>query len=290
MKPTETIQVVIITGLSGSGRSTAIHALEDLGFFCVDNLPLALIPPFLDLCQSSKEGIERVGFGIDVRERFFLEEYPKLVNQIKGQGWAVEVLFLDAADSVLIRRYSETRRPHPVGGVQSIRDAINMERKRLEAIRESADQIIDTSFLTVHELKDAVVAIFNRLSPSARMSISILSFGFRHGIPTESDIVLDVRFLPNPYFVQELRGRSGKDAEVARYVLDRAETREYLSHLIALLDYTLPLFEKENKSYLTLSLGCTGGMHRSVALAEELCRILEGKGYAVKTKHRDVER
>ena len=290
MQPTEPIQVVIITGLSGSGRSTAIHALEDLGFFCVDNLPLALIPPFLALCRSSKEGIERVGFGIDVRERFFLEEYPKLASQIKQQGCSAEVLFLDAADSVLIRRFSETRRPHPVGGVQSIRDAINTERKRLDGIRESADRIIDTSFLTVHELKDAVLATFNRMAPSARMSILVVSFGFRYGIPPESDMVLDVRFLPNPYFVQELRSRTGTDPQVARYVLDRPETKEYLSHLIALLDDTLPRFEKESKSYLTLSLGCTGGMHRSVALAEELCRVLEEKGYAVKTKHRDVER
>jgi UPF0042 nucleotide-binding protein len=290
VQQTEPIQVVIITGLSGSGRSTAIHALEDLGFFCVDNLPLALIPPFLDLCRSSKEGIKRIGFGIDVRERFFLEEYPKLVDQIKGQGCLVEVLFLDAADDVLIRRYSETRRPHPVGKVQSIRDAITMERKRLERIRDTADQIIDTSFSTVHELKEELLAHFTGLSPSDGMSILILSFGYRYGVPPESDIVLDVRFLPNPYFVQNLRGKSGTDPEVSRFVLDRDETREYLSHVMGLLDYTLPLFEKEKKSYLTVSLGCTGGVHRSVALAEELRRILEEKCHVVRTKHRDIER
>ncbi|MGH7856103.1 MAG: RNase adapter RapZ [Candidatus Binatia bacterium] len=287
---TERPQVVIVTGLSGSGKSTAIHVLEDLGFYCIDNLPSILLPKFLELCEGLGEGIRRVALGIDLRERAFFHEALKMIDLIREQGHQVDVVFFDAADEVLLRRFSETRRPHPQAQGGSPIDGIRREREKLSAIREAADRIIDTTALTVHQLRAELRQLFGRASDKPELAAFIVSFGYKFGMPTDADMVLDVRFLPNPYFVDELRARSGLDEAVTNYVLERDETQKFLKQVRSLLRFLLPLYRREGKSYFTLALGCTGGRHRSVVLAEEVARSLADEGYWVQTRHRDVER
>ena len=283
------LQLVVVTGLSGSGKSTAIHVLEDLGFYCIDNLPVALIPRVVELWESSQEEVRRVALGVDVRERHFLEQVPSVFAELRGRGVALEVIYLEASDDVLLRRFSETRRPHPAAEGGGLDDGIRRERDKLRAVREASDRILDTSALTVHELRAALRDLIER-TDAGTMTIALVSFGYKYGLPTDADLVFDCRFLPNPFFVEELRHRVGTDQAVADYVLKRQETQDLLRHVMALLDFTLPRYQHEGKSYLSIAIGCTGGRHRSIALIEELKRLLTEREYRVLVRHRDVER
>jgi RNase adapter protein RapZ len=286
----EGLDIIIITGLSGSGKSLAIRALEDNGFFCVDNLPALLIPKFIDLCQGYQEEIRRIALGVDLRGGAqFLHALPQVLSDMRNASHHVQVVFFDASDDVLLRRFSETRRPHPLAGEGSIQDGISLERKALQSIRALADKVIDTSDFNVHQLKREIEQQFCQASQARRMSLFFTSFGYKFGIPHDTDMILDVRFLPNPYFVNELRPRSGLESEVKEYVLVNAETRMFLDRLYALLEFALPLYEREGKSSLTLALGCTGGRHRSVVLVEELQKRF-GENFPVHIKHRDIDK
>jgi UPF0042 nucleotide-binding protein len=286
----EGLDIIIITGLSGSGKSFAIRALEDNGFFCVDNLPALLIPKFIDLCQGYQEEIRRIALGVDLRGGAqFLHALPQVLSDMRNASHHVQVVFFDASDDVLLRRFSETRRPHPLAGEGSIQDGISLERKALQSIRALADKVIDTSDFNVHQLKREIEQQFCQASQARRMSLFFTSFGYKFGIPHDTDMILDVRFLPNPYFVNELRPRSGLESEVKEYVLVNAETRMFLDRLYALLEFALPLYEREGKSSLTLALGCTGGRHRSVVLVEELQKRF-GENFPVHIKHRDIDK
>jgi RNase adapter protein RapZ len=284
------LDIIIITGLSGSGRSFAIRALEDNGFFCVDNLPAPLIPKFIDLCQGYQEEIRRIGLGVDLRGGQFLRALPQVLADVRAVGHQIRVLFFDASDDVLLRRFSETRRPHPLASEGSIQDGISRERKAVAPIRALADKVIDTSDFNVHQLKREMEQQFCQTPSARRMALFFTSFGYKFGVPHDADMVLDVRFLPNPYFVNELRELSGLDASVRNYLLGDAETGAFLERLYALLEFALPLYEREGKSSLTLALGCTGGRHRSVVLVEELKRRFGGGDFWVHAKHRDVDK
>ncbi|HJX09849.1 MAG TPA: RNase adapter RapZ [Candidatus Binatia bacterium] len=286
----EGLDIIVITGLSGSGKSFAIRAFEDNGFFCVDNLPPLLIPRFIELCQGYQEEIMRIALGVDLRGGHFLQSWPQVLADMRAAGHHVQVLFFDASDDVLLRRFSETRRPHPLAGKGSIQDGISRERKALEAMRALADKVIDTSEFNVHQLKREIEQQFCQAANARRMSIFLTSFGYKYGIPHDTDLILDVRFLPNPYFVNELRAKSGLEREVEEYVLKDEETRVYLDRLYSLLEFTLPLYEREGKSALTLALGCTGGRHRSVVLVEELRKRFGGANYHIHVKHRDIDK
>jgi len=284
------LDIIIITGLSGSGKSFAIRALEDNGFFCVDNLPALLIPKFIELCNGYQEEIVRIALGVDLRGGQFLQSLPTVLNEVRNAGHHVQVLFFDASDDVLLRRFSETRRPHPLSGQGSTEEGILRERKALESIRALADKVIDTSDFNVHQLKREMEQQFCEAPQARRMTLFLTSFGYKFGIPHDTDIIFDVRFLPNPYFVNELRGKSGLEQEVKDFVLGDPETRVFLDRLYALLEFTLPLYEREGKSSLTLALGCTGGRHRSVALVEELHKRFGGGDLRTHVKHRDIEK
>jgi UPF0042 nucleotide-binding protein len=278
------MQVVVVTGMSGAGKSTVLNALEDLDYYCVDNLPLPLVPTFLELFEASKER-EKVGLGIDVRSGEFLTDAQRIVPELSKGGHKVDVLFLEAPDDVLVRRFSQTRRKHPLGG--DLRGAEHRERERVAELRELAVKVIDTGSLNVHELKEIVKDRYGRQGQA--LTLTIESFGFKYGMPADADIVLDARFLPNPYFVESLSGFSGLDAEVSRFVLGSSDAQEFLGHVERLLEFTLPRFEREGKAYVTLAIGCTGGRHRSVALARELAHRIE-KRVSCAVRHRDVER
>ena len=286
---TESLRLVVVTGLSGSGKSTAIHVLEDLGFYCIDNLPIALIPRLVELWETSRDEVRRVALGIDVRARHFLAEFPRVFDELRAQEVALEVLYLEASDDVLVRRFSETRRPHPADQGGGIADGIRREREKLHGLRELADRILDTSAFTVHEFRSALRDLVDRPEPGT-MTIGLLSFGYKYGLPTDADLVLDCRFLPNPFFVEALRDKTGSDPAVADYVLGRDETQEFVKRLVDLLAFTLPRYRREGKSYLTIALGCTGGRHRSIVLVEELRRRLQEGGHRVLVRHRDAER
>ena len=283
-----TRQIVVITGLSGAGRSTALRVLEDAGFYCVDNLPPALAPDLLALAH--REGrLDRVGLGIDVRTGAFLSGAEQTLASLEADGHEVQVVFLDCADDVLVRRFSETRRPHALAEEGDLHGAIAGERERLSGLRARADVVIDTTELTVHDLRRNLIDYIARDAEQPSMVVRLLSFGFKYGIPTHADLVFDLRFLPNPHFVEELRPKTGKDPEVADYVLGAPQTQELIARLRPLLDYALPQYAREGKAYLTVAIGCTGGRHRSVAMAEELGRQLESE-LDVVVSHRDVER
>jgi UPF0042 nucleotide-binding protein len=284
------LDIIVITGLSGSGKSFAIRAFEDNGFFCVDNFPALLIPKFIDLCQGYQEEIRRIALGVDLRGGQFLQALPEVLSDLRAAGHHVQVLFFDASDDVLLRRFSETRRPHPQAGQDSIQAGISRERKALESIRELADKVIDTSDFNVHDLKREMEQQFCQAPTGRRMALFLTSFGYKYGIPHDADIILDVRFLPNPYFVDELRPKSGLDKEVRDYVLGNLETRKFLDRLYALLEFALPLYEREGKSSLTLALGCTGGRHRSVVLVEELQKRFGDGHLRIHVKHRDSDK
>ena len=281
--------IVVITGMSGSGKSTAIRALEDAGFFCIDNLPVVLLPKLMDLAAGGGATYPRLALVIDARETVFLKDAPRLLDEARRAGHQVDVLFLDSSDDSIIRRFSETRRRHPLAPTGTVEEGIAREREVLRDLRELADQVIDTSPLNVHDLKRMVQARFSP-EPTTQPSISVLSFGYRYGVPPQADLVLDVRFLPNPYFVPELKGLTGRDARVSRYVLDRPDTQAFLEKTVDLCRFLFPRYQKEGKAYLTVALGCTGGKHRSVALAEELVRRLGAPGTPIHLWHRDIEK
>ena len=283
------LHAVVVTGLSGSGKSTALRVLEDLGFYCVDNLPVALLARFVELWESSREEVHRVALGIDARERLFLGGFESAFDEIRRAGVRLEVIYLEASDEVLVRRFSETRRPHPAAVGGTVDDGIRRERDALRELREVADRIVDTSAFTVHELRAALREMLER-SDAPSLTVSLVSFGYKYGLPTDADLAFDCRFLPNPFFVEELRPKTGLDQAVADYVLKRDDTQTLVQHLRALLDFALPRYQHEGKSYLTIAIGCTGGHHRSVTLVEELRRQLESTGIRTLVRHRDIER
>jgi RNase adapter protein RapZ len=278
---------MVVTGLSGSGKTHAIHALEDLGYFCVDNLPTQLIPTFAELCTRGEAHLERVAIVVDVRERGFLRQFPPVFRKLRS-GVEARLILLEANRSALVRRFSETRRPHPLAPDRSVSEGIDEERKKMLAIRGMADVIVDTSNLTVHELRDVFGRMTRDESTRADMVVNLLSFGFKHGAPTEADLVFDVRFLPNPHFVDRLRHLTGRDAKVVRFMKQHKVTQDFINRLTEFLKFVLPHYVTEGKSYLTMAIGCTGGQHRSVMLAEALKRTLEDTpGVRLRVKHRD---
>lgn len=284
------IRFVIITGLSGAGKSYAIKCLEDLGYFCVDNLPTTLIPTFAELCMQSSRGIRSIALGVDVREGEYLANLVETLQELRARGHQADVLFLEASDETLVRRYHETRRRHPLAGDGNVLDGIRAERKALAHLREIADRIIDTSALTVHQLKEQVVQSYGPRAASGALTVALVSFGFKHGVPYDADLVFDVRFLPNPHFVDRLRALDGRDAAVGEFVLSSSESRELLRRLEDLLRFLLPLYQREGKAYLTVALGCTGGRHRSVTLVEALRSFVAGLGLSPVVRHRDLDR
>ncbi len=284
----EARHIVVITGLSGSGKSTAIRALEDAGFFCIDNLPVLLLPKLTELAVAGGH-INRLALVVDAREGVYLKEAPRVFAEARRGGSQLEVLFLDSSDDSLIRRFSETRRRHPLAPEGSVAEGIRLERQALKDLREIADQVIDTSALNVHDLKRLVQARFSP-EPSNAPSISVVSFGYRYGVPPHADLVFDVRFLPNPYFVPELKGLTGREEPVARYVLDRPESQTFVEKIVDLCGFLFPRYQKEGKAYLTVALGCTGGKHRSVAIAHELAGRMRALVPRVQVWDRDVEK
>jgi UPF0042 nucleotide-binding protein len=279
--------VLIITGQSGSGKSTAMRTLEDQGFFCVDNVPASLALQLVDTVFAAPD-LRRLALAMDIRERHFLEQAPALVAQLRRAGHAVRVVFLEASEAVMVRRYSETRRLHPLDRGRGLRAALKKERSLLEPLRELADQTLDTSQMSPHALRQRVAEQLAGVGPKDLLRVNLLSFGFKHGVPMEADIVLDVRFLPNPYFVDGMREQTGKDAPVSDFVLRQPEAETFLQHTMGLLLFLLPQYRREGKFYLTIAIGCTGGRHRSVALIREIGARLANAGFDSSTTHRNV--
>jgi UPF0042 nucleotide-binding protein len=281
-------ELVIITGMSGSGKLSALKVFEDLGFYCVDNLPVDLIPQFTELARQSGE-IEKCAVVADVREGPGLKRLPEIVHELRRK-LPTTVFFLEAKDEALIHRFSETRRPHPLGTRDPVPDAIHSERQQLRPIRRIADVVIDTTKFNVHELRSYVIHRFQPEPSQKSVLVSVVSFGYRHGVPEEADLLFDVRFLPNPHFVREFRPHTGKHPKVAKYIRSFPQTQEFISRISDLLVYLLPHYVEEGKSYLTIGFGCTGGQHRSVLIAQEVFKRLQKAGYRVKVTHRDCPR
>jgi len=281
-------ELVILTGMSGSGKLSALKAFEDLGYYSVDNLPLELIPRFADLVRQSVE-IERAALVVDVREGMRLDRFPAILKKVR-KVLPTRVVFLEATEDVLVRRFSETRRPHPMGRGETVMQGIRAERKRLDPIRNVADIVLDTTKFNVHELRAHINSQFERDSSDRSLMISTTSFGFKNGVPAEADMVFDVRFLPNPHFVPEFRNLTGRHPKVAKYIRQFPQTKEFLDKAEDMLKFLLPHYVEEGKSYLTVAFGCTGGQHRSVFIAEEMRKRLEVDGHRVKTTHRDMPR
>lgn len=283
-------RVIVITGLSGSGKSSAARALEDEGFFVVDNLPLALLPRFLELAEQGVRFTADVAVVIDVRNRDFLAGFEKTLDLVRESGYALEIYFFDASDDTLVRRYSETRRRHPLGLEAGVAAGIRRERELLAGLRSQATVVVDSTVLTPHQLRDQVVRAVKGDEGVLPLVLKLQSFGFRYGIPSESDVVMDVRFLPNPHFVPELRPLTGKDEPVSAYVLRQPESLDFLSRFQDLFAFLLPQYQREGKSYLTISIGCTGGRHRSVAIVESLANWFAAEQVTLEVVHRDVSK
>lgn len=286
----QALHLVVISGLSGSGKTHAIKCLEDLGFFCVDNLPPALLPKFAELCIQREGEVRHVALGIDIRERGFLSDLFVNLDRVRSLDVPVELLFLEARDEVLVRRFSESRRPHPLLPESPVLEGVQLERERLLELKRRADRIIDTSDLTVHELKDLLARHYLQQDQDRRLTISLLTFGFKFGVPYEADLVFDVRFLRNPNFVEDLKRLTGEDPRVQSYVLDDHDAITFLGHLEALCKFLIPCFQRERRSYLTVAIGCTGGRHRSVAIASRLRDSFTGSGHLVLLRHRDLHK
>lgn len=274
--------------MSGSGKSTAIAAFEDAGYYCVDNMPVELLPKFLELPMESNPEFTGLAFVMDLREKGFLSKYPAIFNAIRKTGYRFNVLFLEADENILINRYSQTRRQHPLTHGKNLPEAIQAERELLEDLRQEADMVIDTSRLSVHQLKFRILESIRQSRNSASMGINILSFGFKNGVPLNTDLIIDVRFLINPYFDPELKNLTGEDPAVQNYILQDENTIHFLNKYLDLLDFLIPLYEKEGKAYLTLGVGCTGGRHRSVTIAQSICRHIKDGGKEVTVTHRDL--
>ena len=317
------IRVILISGLSGSGKTTAIKALEDIGFYCVDNLPILLLPKFIELCEQSGGKISKVAVVEDIRgeasypesiqtpgpasdgigpgqatdaeeEKDFLKDSRRIIQNLRREGYPIEILFLESSNPILMRRFSETRRQHPLAVGGSIREGLGLERERLQAIRDMANQVIDTSLLNVHQLKEKIQQYAQEGRPTGQMTVTLLSFGHSFGVPFEADLLMDVRFLPNPYFVEELKRLKGDHPKVAEYVLQWEETKEFLRHIQGLIRFLLPLYERERKTHVTIAVGCTGGRHRSVVIINQLAEMLRDevtkRGVFLSVQHRDAEK
>jgi UPF0042 nucleotide-binding protein len=330
------IRVILISGLSGSGKTTAIKALEDIGFYCVDNLPILLLPKFIELCEHSGGKISKVAVVEDIRgeasypesiqipnpatgwtgfgqapdsgsggagsgqargaeeEKDFLKDSRRIIQNLRKEGYLIEILFLESSNPILMRRFSETRRQHPLAVGGSIREGLRLERERLQAIRDMANQVIDTSQLNVHQLKEKIQQYAQEGRSAGQMTVTLLSFGYSFGVPFEADLLMDVRFLPNPYFVEELKRLQGDHPKVAEYVLQWEETKEFLRHIQELIRFLLPLYERERKTHLTIAVGCTGGRHRSIVIVNQLAEMLRDdvtkRGVFLSVQHRDAEK
>jgi len=282
--------ILIITGLSGSGKSLAARVFEDLGYYCVDNLPVALIPVFADLVARSQDSLSQVALVIDIREGAYLHDFPKIVTDLRQRGVPSRILWFEAATDALIRRFSETRRPHPLSADLPLETAIARERAMMNEVRDLADRVIDTTRYNAHELRAFLKQEFSQPEDHAALQASVVSFGFKYGIPMEADLVFDVRFLQNPYFVERLKRKTGLDPDVLAFLNDLPEYKEFLSRLDDFLGFLLPGFVKEGKSYLTVAIGCTGGKHRSVAASEAAARLLSERGWPSRVTHRDIDK
>ena len=283
------MKLVIVTGMSGAGKGTAVKIMEDMGYYCVDNLPIPLVEQFVDFTLQSEDELEKVAVSIDIRNSNALSELEEVLERIRQKGIRFEILFLEAEDSVLVKRYKETRRSHPLAGGGRIDKGIGLERKKLAFLKEQADYIIDTSRLLQRELKTELERIFIKNEDYRNLYITVLSFGFKYGIPTDSDLVFDVRFLPNPYYVEGLRQKTGNDIEIQDFVMQYKEAHEFLDKLEDMIKFLIPNYVTEGKTQLVISIGCTGGKHRSVTLANELYdRLTECSGYGIKIEHRDI--
>jgi UPF0042 nucleotide-binding protein len=286
----EDVKLLIITGMSGAGKSQAIQSMEDLGFFCVDNLPPILIPKFAELCLQSEGKINKIALVVDIRGGEFFNDLFEALEEVKNLGIYFEILFLEASDEVLVKRFKETRRRHPLGTDGGVYEGISLERERLGDLRGRADKIIDTSNLKPSELKEEIQRLWGKENRNKKLAITIMSFGYKYGIPLDTDLLVDVRFLPNPYYMPELRPLTGIDAEVKDYVLKSPLTKEFLDKYSQLLNFLIPLYIAEGKNHLVIAIGCTGGQHRSVAIANYLGEVLIKNDYQVTIKHRDIEK
>lgn len=285
------MRVVVVTGMSGSGKSTAIKSLEDVGYYTIDNFPIRLLDKLVELFSGASGEVEKLALVVDARAARELEALPSVLERTQNDGHRIDMLFLDAGDEALERRYSETRRRHPLSPDGSVKGGIAAERSMLEPVRQLATTTVDTTRMSVHDLKREIQHAFAAdRNLSAKLSVTVMSFGFKYGVPTEADLMFDVRFLPNPYFVESLRANSGEDENVAAYVLEREESQTFVTKTADLLRFLLPQYHQEGKAYLTLAIGCTGGRHRSVAIAKTLHQILESEGYRSQLRHRDVKR
>ena len=283
------MKFVIITGMSGAGKGTAVKIMEDMGYYCVDNLPISLIEKFAELSMASKDELEKVAVSIDIRNNNALSELGEVLERIRAQGISFEILFLEAEDEVLIKRYKETRRNHPLSGGERVDKGIGLEREKLSFLKKQADYIIDTSRLLTRELKVELEKIFVQNQDYKSLFVTVLSFGFKYGIPTDSDLVFDVRFLPNPYYVEGLRQKTGNDKEVQDFVMQYQEAHDFLEKLEDMIEFLIPNYIAEGKNQLVISIGCTGGKHRSVTLANALYnRLKENSAYGIKIEHRDI--
>jgi RNase adapter protein RapZ len=281
-------QLVIITGMSGSGKASVLKAFEDMDYYCVDNLPINLIPRFADLAKQSGE-IEKAALVADIREGGQLKRLPSIIKSLRKQ-LKTTVIFLEASDDALLRRFSETRRPHPLGKASTVKSALTKERRLLQSIRALADMVVDTSKFNVHELRSHVTSRFSAGGTDKDILVSVVSFGYKAGVPNDADLLFDVRFLPNPHFIPAFRPHTGRHPQVAKYIRSFPQTQEFIHRISSLLVYLIPHYVREGKSYLTIGFGCTGGQHRSVLIAEEVKKILAKSGYRVKVIHRDAPR
>lgn len=286
------VRLVIISGLSGSGKSAAIKCFEDIGFFCMDNLPPQLLHKFLELCTQPGGEVGPVALGIDIRNRDFLDDFLGIYESLLAEGYPVELLFMEAQDEILVRRFSESRRPHPLAKDRSVIEGISEERERLEALKKRADRIVDTSSLSPADIKEIILRAYTKPDERGRLQIFLISFGFKYGLPYGLDLLFDVRFLKNPHFQRELRLLTGDDKAVQTFIYALPETEAFMERLIGFLGFLIPLYEQEGKSYLTIGIGCTGGRHRSVAIVNRLKEVLEqkGQGAPLSCRHRDIHR